>query len=179
MPDKKPDNDKTRKLLTKVLMDSPAYRIAYEDTDFLDEDTFYRNEEVRPCMIAPWRSPEADWPLLQKLEHPIDASTYQGFLRNITEGHAAFNSWYTGQLGVDADVNLTTALVAANALSGPMPGTPIVQQSVTARTVHMEQNDYVVVGQEQLEALHRSLLMAATGNDLSILKPAAMEAVGQ
>jgi uncharacterized protein (TIGR00730 family) len=45
MPGKKMDNDKERRALTKSLKESPAYKIAYEDTQFLNED------EQRPIRL--------------------------------------------------------------------------------------------------------------------------------
>jgi hypothetical protein len=143
--------------------------------DFVEEDTFYRNEKLRPCMIAPWRSAEGDWPLLQKLDAGLDASTYKGQLRMITQGHGAFNDWYTGQLGVDADVNLTSALKAAHALAGPVPTQPVQHEPITGRRLYIAENDFVAFGNAQLDAHHNDLLLAATGGNLSILNPDPME----
>lgn len=143
--------------------------------DFVEEEMLYRNAEMRPCMIAPWNRPDPDWPLMQKLDHERDASHYRKQLETLTQGHAAFASWYSDQLGVDTDHNLTTALKAAHALVGPILATPVPMKPIRERVLHIAQNDYVTFGEAQLLALHDNLLLAATGGDLSILTPGPVE----
>lgn len=145
--------------------------------DFIDGDDLYDNDTLRPCMIAPWNKPDPDWPLMQKLNSERDGTMYRRQLSGITKGHAAFNSWYTEQTGVDSEHNLATAQKAAHVLAGPLPATPVVMQALEQRTLRVAQNDYVTFGETGLLALHDDLLMAATGGDLSILNQPAMERV--
>lgn len=143
--------------------------------DFIDDDTVNDNETIRPCMVAPFRKPQGDWPLLAKVTDPRDGSHYRDMLRLMSQGHRAFDAWYSATLGQPADVNLTSAISTAHALSGPEPAAPIPLEPVESRLLHLMATDHVAFGNDQLLALHDGLLLAATGGDLSILHPAPME----
>jgi hypothetical protein len=157
---------------------APAGDYSYEALrirDFVAKDDLFDNANIRRCMIAPWRPITDDWPLLGKQDDVHSASTYQGQLRGNREGYAAYAAWYRSQLGVMPDTNVVTALIAASALVGPMPQTPLPRNPVLRQQVHMAQTDYVAYSTAELDALHVDLLVAAAGGDLANIRSSVME----
>lgn len=142
-----------------------------------DDSDIYENREPRRCMIAPFREVQGHWPLHDRLDHPIDGAHYTNQMRTLSQGHAAFAIWYNAQTGLSPNTNLTQIETAANAIAGPIPDDPILQTPIQHRRIHAVENDFVVFGNEELDAPHHDLLMAATGGDLALLNPASIRRV--
>ena len=145
--------------------------------DFVAEEDLYENEERRPCMLAPWRKAQADWPLMGKQDDQHSAHIYRDQLRRLQQGYAAYAEWYGGEVGVTPDTNLVTANRAATVLVGPLPDAPVTQEALAGRQLYLADNDYVAFGTAELDALHVDLLVAAAGGDLATLKPGVQKAV--
>lgn len=165
----------------KSAFTAPDGNYSYEAlriTDHVHKDTFFDNTKSRPCMIVPFNEPREDWPAFAKAQKP-HSGHYQRVLRDNTDGHREFRRWYTEQLGVDTDHNLTTATEAAHALAGPVPAEPLPYQPYFSQAVRMMDSDNITFSIEEFRAAHTDLLNKATGGDLSILTPLAMERVFQ
>jgi len=145
--------------------------------DFVEDFGFGSNDEIRPCMISPWRFPEDHWPAHEKAAS--GNRLFENQLHSFTTGYRAYNAWYQGALGLDAGTNVVAASKAAHVLVGPKPSALIQYSSMDGKDIHLTQSDYTTVGQETLNALRRELLVNAAGGDLANLMPAYIESVSQ
>lgn len=150
--------------------------------DFVAAHSFGADDEIRPCMIRPWRNPQPDW--IGSIKAERGNTLYENQMSSYAKGYAAYNSWYTATLGVDASTNLVTARDAAHVLVGPQPSEPIPYRSMAGRDVYFMQTDHMIAGdtatrQAMTERLHNDLLVAAIGGDASLLDPAVVTRAAQ
>lgn len=150
--------------------------------DFVEPHRFGLDDEIRECMIRPWRNPQPDWTGSIKAER--GNFLYENQMESYAKGYIAYNSWFTQTLGVDASTNLVTARDAAHVLIGPMPSEPIAYTSMAGKDIHMMNTDNMFTGdtatrQATNADLHKDLLLAAIGGDVSALNPAPMERPAQ
>jgi len=156
--------------------DMPSFE-ALRVSDFVEDHEYGNDDEIRDCMIRPWRSPQPHWDAVLKSKGDNMLMINQVY--TYTMGHKAFNSWYTQTLGVDADTNLTAAEGAASVLAGPLPATPVAFQDMTGRDIHMTRTDFVITGSQaarmaEIEKMQMDLVTAASGGDLALLTPPLM-----
>lgn len=142
-------------------------------SDFVEDHEFGANDEIRPCMIRPWRKPEPHWPAQRMADD--GNQLYVNQIHSFSTGFRAFNTWYTGMLGVDADSNLVAAEGAAHVLVGPVPAGPLGYNRIEGRTVNLVRTDRVYRGDDALLEAHLALLTAAVGGDPRAVDPAPME----
>lgn len=147
-------------------------------SDFVTPHEFGGDDEIRPCMIRPWRNPQPDW--IGSIKAQRNNTLYENQMYTYAKGYTAYNDWYTKTLGVDAGTNLVTARDAAHVLIGPVPAEPIPYRDMTGQDVHFMQTDHMFVGdtatrQSIMDSLHNDLLLAAVGGDVSLLNPPAIE----
>lgn len=147
-------------------------------SDFVPPHNFGADDVIRPCMIRPWRNPQPDW--IGSLKAEGGNTLYENQMSTYAKGYAAFNSWYTATLGVDASTNLVTARDAAHVLIGPAPAEPIAYRAMAGRDVHFMQTEHVFAGDSatrhtSIDRLHDDLLLAAIGGARSLLDPARIE----
>lgn len=162
------------------LVDLPAARSfeALRISDFVTKHEFGNDDEIRDCMIRPWRSPEPHWGAAKLAAE--GNMLYVNQLKSYSKGQIAFNTWYTQTLGVDADTNLTSVNEAAHVLAGPMPTTPVTYLPITDRAVHMTRNDYIKAGpapvrEAEIAQMQLTLVTAAAGGDIALLTPPMMK----
>lgn len=147
-------------------------------SDFVPAHRFGLDDEIRECMIRPWRNPQPDW--IGSIKAERGNMLYENQMYTYAQGHVAYNSWYTQTLGVDASTNLVTARDAAHVLVGPKPSAPMPYRSMAGQDVHLMETDIMFTGdtatrQTITADLHNDLLLAAIGADITALNPAAME----
>lgn len=147
-------------------------------SDFLPPYQYGADDAPRDCMIRPWRAPEPDWIGTQKSE--AGSLLYQNQMYSYAKGYEAYNRWFTATLGVDAAANTVTARDAAHVLLGPEPSEPVNYRPLAGSAIHLMETDHLLVGDTAsrvaaAQRLHRELLMAAIGGDISALDPSAME----
>ncbi len=151
-------------------------------SDFVPPHSFGADDTIRPCMIRPWRNPQPEWIGSRKAER--GNVLFENQMSTYANGYAAYNSWYTATLGVDASTNLVTARDAAHVLVGPAPFEPINYRVMAGRDVHFMQADHVFAGDKasrtsRIDSLHNDLLLAAIGGDVSLLDPAVVTRAAQ
>lgn len=146
-------------------------------SDFVTDHSYGANDEIRPCMIAPYRNPEPHWPIHQDVAGDNQLMINQ--LYSLTTGFAAFNAWYTEVFGVDADTNLTSAEGAAHVLVGPVPTAQLAYKPLNNREAFVTEADHILLGDVAALELHVDMLRAAAGGDLTSLYPAPVVAVTQ
>ena len=144
--------------------------------DFVPPHELGLDDEIRDCMIRPWRNPQPGWIGSMKAEAGDMSDEIQAY----TKGYAAFNGWYTQTLGVDAGTNLVTARDAAHVLIGPVPAEPMLYRPLAGQDIHLMETDNMFAGdaatrQAITADLHNNLLLAAIGGDISLLDAAPME----
>lgn len=147
-------------------------------SDFVGPHTFGADDEVRDCMIRPWRTPQPEWIGTQKAN--TGDVVYENEVSSYTKGYAAYNSWFTATLGIDAGTNVIAPRDAAHVLVGPTPTAPISYRSIAGQDIHLMQTDNIFVGNpatrtSQTKELHTQLLLAAIGGDTNALNPAPIE----
>ncbi len=147
-------------------------------SDFVGPHEFGADDQIRDCMIRPWRNPQPDWIAAQKAAN--GNTLYENQITSFSKGHAAYNAWYTSALGVAANTNIVAPRDAAHVLLGPVPATPITYRTIAGQNVHMMHTDNIITGNAtmraaQTEALHRDMLLAAIGGDIALLDPLPME----
>ncbi|PJI85188.1 hypothetical protein BC777_3187 [Yoonia maricola] len=147
-------------------------------SDFLPPHQYGADDVARDCMIRPWRTPQPDWIGSRKSE--AGSLSYQNQMSSYAKGFAAYNSWYTATLGVDAAANTVTARDAAHVLLGPRPDAPFGYAPLAGQDIHMVATDHLMTGDfatrsTAITQLQQALLGAAIGGDISALNPPAME----
>ncbi len=142
-------------------------------SDFVTNFEFGANDDPGPCMVAPWRRPQAHWPAQAKAENGNDLYTNQ--IYSFNTGYRAFDAWYRQVMGVPADTNVTGPHSAAHVLVGDLPDQPIEYRSMAGRDVYVSENDFTLIGDDTFEDTHIMLLTAAVGGDLALLDPAPQE----
>ena len=156
--------------------DMPSFE-ALRVSDFVSKHAYGNDDELRDCMIRPWRSPQPHWDAVLKSQGDNMLMINQVYSYDM--GHKAFNAWYTQTLGVDADTNLTAAEGAAQVLAGPLPATLVPFQDMTGRDIHMTRTDFVITGSQAarsaaIETMQMDLVIAAAGGDIALLTPPIM-----
>ena len=146
-------------------------------SDFVTNFEFGSNDEIVPCMIAPWRTPEPHWPAYQKAQN--DNMLFENQMYSYNAGARAFGEWYSQALGRDASENLVSVKGAAHVLAGPMPNSPVTLSPLAGRSIQITRNDRILRGYDVLKKAHEELLAAAVGGDLSLLNPDPMEVTQQ
>jgi hypothetical protein len=146
--------------------------------DFVSSHEFGADDEVRECMIRPWRNPQPDW--TGSIKASRGNMLYENQMYSYSKGYEAYNRWYTATLGVDASTNLVTARDAAHVLIGPKPAEPIEYNAMTGRDIHLMGTDHMFSGDTATRAtvtedIHNTLLIAAIGGPVDDLNPAPME----
>ena len=145
--------------------------------DFVGQDEFGANDEVRPCMVRPYRAPEPHWPAQQKAND--NNTLFVNQIHTFATGFRAFNAWLTGVTGQDANTNLVAAQGAAHVLVGPVPAGQLGYNRIEGRTLNLVRSDRVYNGDEELYEAHLELLTAAFGGDPLGIDPAPMERATQ
>lgn len=146
--------------------------------DFVPPHQYGADDTPRDCMIRPWRNPEPDWIGSRKSE--AGSLVDQNEMYSYRKGYEAYNRWFTATLGVDAATNTVAARDAAHVLLGPQPAEPFSYSSLAGRDVHLMEADHLFVGDAASRnaaaaRLHKDVLTAAIGGDISALDPPAME----
>ncbi|MCV6594493.1 MAG: hypothetical protein OIF48_16185, partial [Silicimonas sp.] len=95
-------------------------------------------------------------------------------MQTFETGHAAYNAWYSGALGVDAGTNQTEAHNAAHLLAGPMPEAPIPYRSIEGQRVLVTPSEFVLKGNEAVKEAHVTVMAEAAGGEIAMLNPAAV-----
>lgn len=147
-------------------------------SDFVPPHQYGADDTPRDCMIRPWRNPRPEW--IGSLRSEAGSLADQNQMYSYAKGYEAYNRWYTGALGVNADTNTVSVRDAAHVLLGPQPVEPIAYQSVAGNALHLMESDYLLTGDAATRKttateLHESLLSAAIGGGLSALDPPAVE----
>ncbi|EBA13209.1 hypothetical protein [Roseobacter sp. CCS2] len=147
-------------------------------SDFLPPHQYGADDVPRDCMIRPWRTPQPDW--IGSLKSEAGSLQYQNQMYSYAGGYAAYNSWYTETLGVDARADTVTARDAAHVLLGPVPQAPFAYNSLAGQDIHMVATDHLMTGDfdtrtAAVAQLQDTLLRAAVGGDIGALDPPAME----
>ncbi|PRY78223.1 hypothetical protein CLV80_104188 [Yoonia maritima] len=155
---------------------NPSFE-AIRVSDFVQNNEFGSNDEVRPCMVAPWRQPQEHWLGYQKAQK--DNDLYENQMYSYNTGYRAYNAWFTSTFGADASTNLTTASKAAHVIAGPVASSPIQFTPFTGQAIYHTPSDFVVVSDEARQESHDTLLMQAIGGDIALLNPDPMEVSGQ
>lgn len=145
--------------------------------DFVSSDEFGANDEIRPCMVRPYRAPEPHWPAQQKAND--NNTLYVNQIHSFATGFRAFDAWFTGVTGQDANTNLVAAQGAAHVLVGPVPAGQLGFNRIEGRTVNLVRTDRVYKGDEELYDAHMLLLADAIGGDPLGIDPAPMERATQ
>lgn len=147
-------------------------------SDFVEDMEFGSNDEIKPCMIAPWRVPQEDWLGLAKAKS--GNTLFENQMYSYNAGARAFAAWYTGALpGRTPDENLVSVKQAAHVLAGEVPQTPVLYTPLSQRTALIVQNDHILIGDAALTTLHDATLAAAIGGDVAMLDPDPMTLEGQ
>jgi len=144
-------------------------------SDFVTNFEFGANDDPPPCMVAPWRRPQAHWPAQEYANNGNDL--YKNQIYSFNSGYRAFDDWYRRTLGVPADINVTAPHSAAHVLVGDVPDQPVQYRSMDGREVYITQNDFALIGDDEFESAHIALLTAAIGGDPALLDPAPQEVV--
>lgn len=137
--------------------------------DFVRSFEFGSNDEIRPCMIAPYRLPKPFWEGQQKAQK--GNTLFENQMYTFNAGHRAFASWYEETLGVDPETGLTEAEGAGHALVGPVPAGLLGYRTLAGQTVHITEADHLLIGDDAVAALHRDLIIAAAGGDVEAVLP--------
>ena len=145
--------------------------------DFVGQDEFGANDQIRPCMVRPYRAPEPHWPGQQKANE--NNTLYVNQMHSFSTGFRAFNAWFTGATGQDANTNLVAAQGAAHVLVGPVPAGQLGYNRIEGRTLNLVRTDRVYNGDVELYEAHLALLTLAVGGDPLSLDPAPMERATQ
>ncbi|MEM7719612.1 MAG: hypothetical protein AAF222_10455 [Pseudomonadota bacterium] len=138
-------------------------------TDFVTNFEFGSNDEIRPCMIAPYRLPKPFWEGQQKAQK--GNTLFENQMYTFNAGHRAFAAWYQDALGVDPETGLTEAEGAGHALVGPVPAGPLGYRSLAGQTVYITEADHLLIGDDAVATVHRDLMLAASGGDVEAVLP--------
>jgi hypothetical protein len=146
--------------------------------DFIPPHQYGADDTVRSCMIRPWRLPSPDW--IGSLKSEAGSLIDQNQMYSYTKGYEAYNRWYSATLGVDAAANTVTARDAAHVLLGPMPAAPFAYSSLAGQEIQFMEVEHLITGlpterNSAATSIHRDLLTAAIGGDMTALTPPAME----
>ncbi|MEO1637842.1 MAG: hypothetical protein AAFU41_01180 [Pseudomonadota bacterium] len=140
--------------------------------DFVAEDSLEGD-----CVVRPWRMPQAGWIGVQKAA--VDDTAAGAEMATYQAGFDAFNRWYRGALGSDANTNVTAPRDAAHVLVGPLPSTLLAYRGLEGQEIAFMRTDNVFAGAAagrtaEIINSKESLLTAAVGGDLSRLDPATV-----
>lgn len=146
-------------------------------SDFVAPYTAGDDQEIRDCMVRPWRNPQTDWIGAQKAAAGDAAVSEQ--MRSYTAGYAAYDAWFTKTLGVDASTNVIPMRDAAHVLHGAPLAEPMAYRSLEGQDIHLMRTDHVVTGDSRTRAnsvadLHEQTLLAALSGTIDDLNPAAV-----
>ncbi|UWR24553.1 hypothetical protein [Sulfitobacter sp. S190] len=148
---------------------APATFEAIRISDFVTDFEYGVNEEPRPCMVAPYLPPQAEWTTID--EARSGNKLMENYLYSQTNGAEAYRRWYLSAVGIEPSTNMVAVKHAAHVLVGPRPTAPLAYAPLTGRTAYITNADRFAVGDTQLQAIHQSVLTAAAGGDLTRLVP--------
>lgn len=146
--------------------------------DFVAPRAAGDDDDIRDCMIRPWRNPQADWIGVQKAAEGDVAMGDQ--MGAYTAGYTAYNAWFTETFGIDAGTDVISLRDAAHILHGDFPAEPIVYQPLAGQDIHLMRTDHIITGDVQKRTttvanLHQQTLLAAVSGNIDDLNPAPVE----
>ncbi|MDJ0992227.1 MAG: hypothetical protein QNI90_01510 [Dinoroseobacter sp.] len=143
-------------------------------SDFIKTDEFGSNDEIRPCMVVPWRVPQDDWIGLAKAKS--GNMLFENQMYSYNAGARAFAAWYQDAMGGWTPYeNLVAVNQTAHVLAGPVPDTLVPYTPLSARRAKIIKADHILIGDDALTALHDETLAMAIGGDVAMLDPAPVE----
>lgn len=97
---------------------------------------------------------------------------------SFTKGYEAYNYWYTGAFGVDADLNTAVAQSASHVLLGPKPAEKLAYHNIGDNDLLISKSDHVITGDAatrnaDVSRIHNKLMQAVLGGDLEHQWPSA------
>ena len=154
-----------------------------EVPDFVTPHEFGKDDEIRPCMVRPWRAPKDDWEAMARARK--DNQLYVNQMESFTKGRAAYAAWFTQVFGTGPDTNEIEAPEAQHVLVGPVPATPVPYTPLAGAEMALARADIVITGTDAerdaaLLDIHTDLLMQAVRGNIENLRPEPMmREVGQ
>ncbi len=151
-------------------------------SDFVAPYAAGDDDQIRDCMIRPWRNPQPDWTGVQRAAAGDASISAQ--MHSYSTGYAAYNAWFTDTLGVDAATDVLTIRDAAHLLHGPQPTEPIAYKPLAGQDIHLMRTDHIITGDtntrsDAVAQLHQQTLLAAVAGRIEDLNPGPIERENQ